>query len=239
MTEKKKNNNLSIKNKTKTRKSSFRRFLDLKIGTKIFVAITIILILGFGTFYAFIYHELYSLHEIYVANAENKLFEIGPKDPIEIKFSRAIKKEKLKEGFNIDPYLEGDIAWKDELSLGYAQTFVFTPSDYFEPDKIYRISFDELESFYGTRKEKARYSFRTINSPQIKKISPEKSEIEKKLKPSIEITTDKENPFFDFTFEFSPTADFTANYDYKKSKYTIVPAANLPLGTEYKYYIMH
>lgn len=235
MSQKQKEKNvLYLKSKKGTRKTFFQKLLNLKIGKKIFIAITLILLSAFGIFYAFIYPELYSLHEIYVANPENRLSEIGPKDPIEIKFSRAIKKDKLEKGFSINPDVKGEITWKDELSLGYAQTFIFTPKEYFEPDKIYRISLSELESFYGTRKKEAQYSFKTINSPKIKKISPEKEEIEKKLKPEIEITTDKESSFFNFTFELSPERDIEINYDYEKAKYKIKPKEDLSLGTEYK-----
>lgn len=220
------------KNKTKKQKI-FHRLINLKIGRNIFIFFTCLFLLFLGWLYAKAYPTLFSFHEVYVINPKNEMSSIGPKDQVSIKFSRPIQKKQAEINFSIKPEIEGDILWQDDLNFGYAQTFIFSPKNYFEPDTTYQITFKEIESFYGTKKKDATYFFKTVSSPKIKKIIPEGKTAVTQLKPKIEVFVDKIDPNFYLFFELNPKIDLDVQLDHEKSKYIITPKAELSLGKNY------
>lgn len=215
-------------------KSSFlQRVLNLSIGKGVFIFLTLFLLFILGWLYAKAYPTLFSLYEIYAINPENRMSDIDPKDKVVIKFSRPVKKKQVENNFSIKPEIEGEILWQDDLNFDYAQTFIFSPKKYFKPDTIYQIAFKEIESFYGTKKKDAIYSFKTINSPKIKKIIPERSATVSQLKPEIEVFVDKVDPYFYLLFELIPRVDLDIKFNHEKLKFVIIPKIQLSQGTRY------
>lgn len=210
----------------------WRRLLYLKIRKSVFVLICIVLFFVFGVLAVRVYPDLFSFYEVYVINPDGRYSDIGPKEDISIKFSKPIRKDKAEQGFKISPEIPGVIFWQDDFGLGYAQTFVFRPAAYFEPDTKYQIKFDKLESFYGTTKSNQTYLFQTIASPKIKKINP-KGPVISTLKPQIEIFLDKESSYFDYLFRLEPDVDIAVNFNPSKTKYTLIPKTQLRQDTEY------
>jgi lipoprotein-anchoring transpeptidase ErfK/SrfK len=215
----------------------FYQIINLRIKKFTFVSLVCFALLFLGWLYAKAYPDLYALREIYVINSENKVNAVGPKDLVSIKFSRPIQKRKAEPGFSIDPKIEGDIVWQDNLNFDYAQTFTFRPKNNFKPDTTYRIKFSDLESFYGTKKKDATYFFQTVSSPKIKQIIPASGDTVKKRKPQFEVLVNKIDPYFYLLFELDPKVDLEVKFDHEKSKFIITPKVPLLQGAKYKFKI--
>lgn len=205
--------------------------LKQKISKKTFWLISLVVFLIFGFLFIKTYPDLFSLYEVYIIKPSGQQLEIEPKEKIAIKFNRPISHEAEKD-FSIKPEISGKISFEDQFGKSYAQTITFKPDEYFTPDTFYQIKLNKIKSFYGTKKENLKYYFKTITSPKIKKLEPEKGEgID--IQNTFSINLDKFSPYFYFKFELEPNVDLNVEFKNNKNKFIVAPKNSLEQGREY------
>lgn len=208
------------------------RFLSRQINKFLFLILVILALISLGLLYGLNYQEIHSLYPVEEQNSHEQV-KIKPQEKIYLKFSEPIKEDRVKQSFKIEPQVQGEIVFFEKFIKGYAKGVVFEPKSFFSPDQKYKISIENLESFYGTFFPKYIKEFETVNSLRIVDISPKNEEKNIAINPEISLKMNEVSDFFDFNFSFEPKIDF--DLINKNSKEIILrPKKQLKQGADYK-----
>ncbi len=216
----------------KTKESFSRSFIYKKINRGVFITITVLLLGFLGGMYAYGYSDIHGIQAVYSINQDNKAEGIRPWENISFRFNLPVNLDQVEKGFNINPAIDGELAFENNLISSYSEKVTFIPSKPFSAETNYTVHFDKLESLFGTTLEDVNFIFRTIKPPEIVGIEPADGSVNTPVKNQILVITENDNPYFFIDFNLDPeTIIFVAKTE--GGIYKIDSEANLTQGLEY------
>jgi len=159
-----------------------------------------------------------------------KIYDIGPKEPVVIDFTQPIIISSYANQINIFPSEEAGLSWQNNN-----KKLVITPKNFWKPETQYKISLPEGASIFLTQAEKREIAFQTFKYPKIANFYPAEGakdvilDIEDPIKASFLQSTKG----FTLKFVTNPAAEVVYSSDPEQKDYQILPREKFQEGQQY------